>query len=470
MPLPAQCLKSAVEIGKAIASGETSAVEVTKAHLAAIQEFNEPINAVVTVDEEGALKAAAEIDASDQSDKPLAGVPFLAKDLDITAGIRTTFGSRLQENYVPTWDMTHIARLKEAGCVLLGKTNTPEDGVIPNTYNDVFGITRNPWNLERAPGGSSGGSAAAVAAGLAPLTTASDGGGSIRIPASLCGVFGIKPTFGTIPFGPKGIGVCNTIGHLGPITRTAADAAAMLDVMAGPDELDRGSIPKPPCLLDAVNQEFKPGKIAYFSEIDGTPVREDVQSCFNETLEKLEAAGWILEEVDPKIDRALESLGITITYEWGTTPMEISQNDPEHFDLHTDYVKNVVANRKQVSLERVWEANRIRKNVVIAMGKLFEQYDLFLSPTVPRDAFMAGEPFPANPDNPAERDMTLNGLVGPFNLTGDPASTQPMGLSRDGLPLGLQIVGPRYHDGRVLQAAHAAEQILGSADYRPDLG
>jgi Asp-tRNA(Asn)/Glu-tRNA(Gln) amidotransferase A subunit family amidase len=468
MPLPSLCLKSAVELGQAIANGDTSSVEVTEAFFSAIRDFNDPINAVVTLDEEGALKTAAAIDAEAPSGKPLAGVPFLAKDLDITAGIRTTFGSRLQENYVPKWDMTHIARLKEAGCVLLGKTNTPEDGVIPNTYNDVFGITRNPWNLERAPGGSSGGSAAAVAAGLAPLTTASDGGGSIRIPASLCGVFGIKPTFGSIPFGPKGIGVVNTIGHLGPITRTAADSAAMLDVMAGPDERDRGSIPKPASLLDAVNQEFKPGKIGFATEFAGIPVRPDVRECFEQTLSKLESAGWTLEEVDPQIDRALEALGTIITFEWGTSPMEISQNDPEHFELHTDYVKNVVANRKQVSLEQVWEANRIRKNVVIAMGRFFEAYDLFLSPTVPRDAFLAGEPFPAHPDNPDERDMTLNGLVGPFNLTGDPACTMPMGLSQDGLPLGLQIVAPRYEDARVLQAAHAAEPILDSTSLRPN--
>jgi aspartyl-tRNA(Asn)/glutamyl-tRNA(Gln) amidotransferase subunit A len=469
MPIPSICLKSAVDLGKAIAGGDITSVEVTEAFLSAIHDFNDPINAVVTLDEEGALKTAAAIDSENNAGKPLAGVPFLAKDLDITAGIRTTFGSRLQENYVPGWDMTHIARLKDAGCVLIGKTNTPEDGVIPNTYNDVFGITRNPWNLERAPGGSSGGSAAAVAAGLAPLTTASDGGGSIRIPASLCGVFGIKPTFGTIPFGPKGIGVCNTIGHLGPITRTVADAAAMLDVMAGPDERDRGSIPKPDNLLNSLDGAFKPGKIGYASEFGGIPVRNDVKALFEETLQRLESAGWELEEADPQVDRAMEAIGTIITFEWGTTPMEISKNDPKNFELHTDYVKDVVANRKQVTMEKVWQANRIRRDIVIAMGRYFEKYDLFLSPTIPRDAFMAGEPFPAHPDNPDERDMTLNGLVAPFNLTGDPASTQPMGLSRDGLPLGLQIVGPRYEDGRVLQAAHAAEQILDSASLRPNL-
>lgn len=198
-------------------------------------------------------------------------------------------------------------------------------------------------------------------------------------------------------------------------------------------------------------------------------MRDDVQSVFEATLKKLESVGWTLEEVDPQVDRALEALGTIISFEWGTTPMEISENDPEHFELHTDYVKDVVANRKQISMEQVWKANRIRRDVVIAMGRLFEQYDLFMSPTIPRDAFMAGEPFPAHPDKPGERDMTLNGLVAPFNLTGDPACTMPMGLSQDGLPLGLQIVGSRYEDARVLRAAHGAEQILGSASLRPNI-
>lgn len=468
------CWESALGLGKRIRAGELTSVEVVETLSAAIREFNEPINAVVTLDDDGAIDRAREIDRQIQSgelkDSPLAGVPFLAKDLDVTAGIRTTFGSRAQQDYVPGWDMLHIARLKAAGCVLVGKTNTPENGILPNTYNDVFGVTRNPWDLERGPGGSSGGSAAAAAAGFAPLTTGSDGGGSIRTPASFCGVFGLKPTFGTVPFGPKGIGICNTIGHIGPITRTVADAAAMLDVMAGEDERDRASLPKGPGLLAGLDTPFESRKIGYSFDLGYAPVEPDVRALFEKALEKLQDAGWPLEEADPNIGERSSVISAIILFEWGTIPMLTADSDPEGFATFTSEAKEMVERRRRFSTEELWDALHGRKDLCTAMGTFFDTYDLLLTPTLTRGAFDAGKPWPVNPESPDEFEMTFHGLLYPFNLTGDPACTIPMGMTSEGLPAGLQIIGPRHADLRVLQAARVYEQLSGFTALRPPHG
>lgn len=468
------CWESALGLGKRIRAGELTSVEVVETLSAAIREFNEPINAVVTLDDDGAIDRAREIDRQIQSgelkDSPLAGVPFLAKDLDVTAGIRTTFGSRAQQDYVPGWDMLHIARLKAAGCVLVGKTNTPENGILPNTYNDVFGVTRNPWDLERGPGGSSGGSAAAAAAGFAPLTTGSDGGGSIRTPASFCGVFGLKPTFGTVPFGPKGIGICNTIGHIGPITRTVADAAAMLDVMAGEDERDRASLPKGPGLLAGLDTPFESRKIGYSFDLGYAPVEPDVRALFEKALEKLQDAGWPLEEADPNIGERSSVISAIILFEWGTIPMLTADSDPEGFATFTSEAKEMVERRRRFSTEELWDALHGRKDLCTAMGIFFDTYDLLLTPTLTRGAFDAGKPWPVKPESPDEFEMTFHGLLYPFNLTGDPACTIPMGMTSEGLPAGLQIIGPRHADLRVLQAARVYEQLSDFTALRPPHG
>ena len=468
------CWESALGLGKRIRAGELTSVEAVETLSAAIREFNEPINAVVTLDDDGAVDRAREIDRQIQSgelkDSPLAGVPFLAKDLDVTAGVRTTFGSRAQENYVPGWDMLHIARLKAAGCVLVGKTNTPENGILPNTYNDVFGVTRNPWDLERGPGGSSGGSAAAAAAGFAPLTTGSDGGGSIRTPASFCGVFGLKPTFGTVPFGPKGIGICNTIGHIGPITRTVADAAAMLDVMAGEDERDRASLPKGPGLLAGLDTPFESRKIGYSFDLGYAPVEPDVRALFEKALEKLQDAGWPLEEADPNIGERSGVISAIILFEWGTIPMLTADSDPEGFATFTSEAKEMVERRRRFSTEDLWDALHGRKDLCTAMGIFFDTYDLLLTPTLTRGAFDAGKPWPVKPESPDEFEMTFHGLLYPFNLTGDPACTIPMGMTSEGLPAGLQIIGPRHADLRVLQAARVYEQLSDFTALRPPHG
>lgn len=468
------CWDSALELGRKIKAKKISSVEATQIFLKAIREFNPALNAIVTVDEEfsieGAKRADKLIHAGELTDSPLAGVPFLPKDLDVTAGMRTTFGSLLHKDYIPKWDMLHIDRLKQAGCVVLGKTNTPEDGLIPNTFNPVFGVSRNPWNLERCVGGSSGGAGAAVAAGLGPLATGSDGAGSIRVPAALNGCFGFKPTFGTIPFGPKGIGIMNTIGHLGPMTRFVEDAAAMLDEMAGGDERDRWSLPQAESFLDALDRPFVAGKIAYSTDLGYATVEGEVKDLFMKAIDDLDSAGWPIQEDHPGFSDPLRAIDVLVAAEWGTIPMLLEGKDPEAYELQDAPVKRLAEQRKRVTLDHLWDANQTRKDLCVAMGSFFEDYDLLITPALTRTAFEVDRAFPAMRNSPDVDDYGFTSLLYPFNLTGDPACSIPIGRTSEGLPVGLQIIGPRHRDDLVLQAALAYEAISGFCHNRPPHG
>src|SRR6266540_6319318 len=241
------CFASAVELAALVREKKVSPVEVTEAFLARIDKLNPTINAYVTLTPELARAAAKRAETAVMAAAalgPLHGVPFSVKDLVFTAGVRTTAGSLVYRDFVPDTDSLVVSRLKAAGGIILGKTNTPEFGYKATTENLVFGETRNPWALDKTPGGSSGGASAATAAGLAPLSVGTDGGGSIRIPASFSGIYGLKPTFGRVPSLP-GFGGWHSLAHTGPMTRTVADAALMMDVIALPDERDRLNVPTP---------------------------------------------------------------------------------------------------------------------------------------------------------------------------------------------------------------------------------
>lgn len=464
--------ESALKISERVRTREVSVREVAETFLSAISTFNPAINAVVTVEPnmvyEWAVKIEKRLRAADIYDRPLIGAPYLAKDLDVTAGLRTTFGSALSSDYVPNWDMTHVARLREAGCLLLGKTNTPEDGTIPNTFNDVFGTTRNPWNLERCAGGSSGGAASAVAAGLAPMATGSDGAGSIRIPASVCGCVGFKPTFGTIPFGPKGIGVMNTIGHLGPITRTVADAAAMTDAMAAPAERDRTSLPKHESLLATLDEPIYMNRVGYSLDLGYATVDAEVRDLFFAALNRLQDDGWPLEEAKPEFENPRRAIDVLVAIEWGTVPMRLEEKSPANYARQTAEVRALADFRRTLSLDDLWAAYETRKSVCMGVGKFFDSYDLLITPTLTRAAWGLDRAWPVNAEGNEEQ--TVNDLLVPFNLTGDPAITLPIGYTSDGLPVGMQIIAPRHHDARLLQAAKICETIHESIQRRAPHG
>jgi len=272
---------AAADLAAAIARRKISPVEVVDVVLARIEAL-ERLNAYVTLDAEGARHAARAAERAVMRKGarlgPLHGVPFSVKDLVVTKGVRTTFGTPIYKDNVPTEDAPMVARLKAAGAIMIGKTNTPTFGWIGATHNPLFGATRNPWNLERTPGGSSGGAAAAVAAGLAPLAVGTDGGGSIRIPASFSGIYGLKPTFGRIPIHPPS--AAWSLSHVGPMARTVRDAALMLQVSAGPDERDASSLPAPGVdYVKALRGGVKGLRVAYsdtlgYAEVVDPEVRE----------------------------------------------------------------------------------------------------------------------------------------------------------------------------------------------------
>ncbi len=407
------CWMPAADMAAAIRKKTLSPVEVVRALLARIERVNPALNAFVTLTAEQAMRdaRAAERAVMKRGARlgPLHGVPFSTKDLVATKGIRTTFGTRLYADNVPTEDAPMVARLKAAGAIQLGKTNTPMLGWIGATHNLLFGPTRNPWNLDRTPGGSSGGASAAVAAGLGPLAIGTDGGGSIRIPAACTGIFGLKPSFGRIPVYP--FSAAWSLSHVGPMTRTVKDAALMLMVSAGPDERDPSSLP------------LKPG--------------------WPSPLEAWEAifCGGIAARLEPylgdrrqDIDAGLAAI-VDETRQWGPTR----------------YV--------QAWFERLAWGEHPRR--------LFETYDLLLTPTIGCPPFEVGLDHPAEIAGKPVRRYSWVPYTPPFNLTGQPAASVPCGFTRDGLPVGLHIVGRRFDDASVLRAAAAFERIQPWSHLKP---
>src|SRR5712691_2357893 len=449
----------ATELAALIRKKQVSPVEVIGAVLDRIDTINPRLNAFVTLTGEQARREAkaAERALMKRGARlgPLHGVPFSVKDLVITRGVRTTFGTPLYRDHVPTEDAPMVERMKAAGGIMLGKTNTPTFGWIGATHNLVFGVTRNPWNLDRTPGGSSGGASAAVAAGLGPLAIGTDGGGSIRIPASFAGIFGHKASFGRIPAYPAS--AAWSLSHIGPMTRTVTDAALMMNVCAGPDSRDQFSLPAEGVdYVKALKGSVKGLRIAWVPDPGYAKlVDPEVTAVCARAAKRFRELGCRVEEVNPKwplpkqpwkaifcggiatrlapflperradIDAGLASL-IDETMSWGPTT----------------YV--------QAWFDRMawWEHPR----------RLFETYDLMLSPTV------ACPPFKVGLDNPSEiagrpaDSYEWIPYTYPFNMTGQPACSVPAGFTADKLPVGLQIVGRRFDDATVLRAAAAFER------------
>jgi aspartyl-tRNA(Asn)/glutamyl-tRNA(Gln) amidotransferase subunit A len=453
------CWMPASEMAAAIRRKKVSPVEVMKAVLGRIERLNPTLNAFVTLTAEQAMRSAraAERALTKRGTRlgPLHGVPFSTKDLVLTKGIRTTFGTRLYADNVPTETAPMVERLAAAGAIQLGKTNTPTMGWIGATHNLLFGATRNPWNLDRTPGGSSGGGSAAVAAGLGPLAIGTDGGGSIRIPASFSGIFGHKASYGRIPIQP-GSAVWS-LSHIGPMTRTVTDAALMMNVCAGPDSRDPSSLPAERVdYVKALKGSLKGLRVAWVPDPGYAKlVDPEVAAVCARAAKRFREMGCRVEEVNPRwpspkqpwkaifcggvaarlapylrerrpdIDQGLAAL-IDETLSWGPTT----------------YV--------QAWFDRMawWEHPR----------RLFETYDIMLTPTV------ACPPFKIGLDNPSEiagRPAEPYGWIPftyPFNMTGQPACSVPAGFTADKLPVGLQIVGRRFDDATVLRAAAAFEK------------
>jgi len=450
-------------LARAVRRGEVSPVELVRDALDRIAALNPSLNAFAALRPEAALAEAAALErriAAKEEVGPLAGLPLGVKDLEDVADMPTTFGSVPFKKWTPRGDSVQVARLKRAGAIVVGKTNTPEFGYTALSKNLLFGVSRNPWNLERTPGGSSGGSAAAIAAGMVPLVTASDGGGSVRIPACYVGAFGLKPSFGRVPTGAREPGNMlpwvDTVCY-GPITRTVRDAALFLDVVAGVDPSDPDSLPAPGISYEATLEQLPPGlRIGVSKTLGYGLVQRDVWREVESAVAVLSDLGHHVE----LIDDALPDLGI----EWALVC------SAETYALLAPYIEEHRGEWGRAFLEGVERGGAItpafmgkawRKRALLneALARIFARYQLLLTPTLPTDAFAAAGPMPREIDGvPIPTALGAVAYTYPFNFSGHPAATVRAGFTDLGLPAGLQIVAPRHRDDLVLQAAYAYEQ------------
>jgi len=481
--------RTAAELVEALAAGETTSVEVTRAHLARIAEVDGDVHAFLHVDAAGALEQAAESDARrarGQALSPLDGIPIAVKDVLATKGLPTTCGSRILEGWVPPYDATVVARLKAAGLPILGKTNMDEFAMGSSTEHSAYGPTRNPWDLTRIPGGSGGGSAAAVSAYEAPLALGTDTGGSIRQPAAVTGSVGVKPTYGGVSrYGL--VALANSLDQVGPVTRTVLDAALLHEVIGGHDPLDSTSIDQPlPDLVGAARRgaegDLTGVRVGVVRELGGEGYQAGVLARFQEAVDLMVAAGAELVEVScPHFVHALATYYLIL-------PAEASSNlakfDAMRYGLRVwpDGVEAPSAEEVMRATREVGFGEEVKRRIILGTYALssgyydayygqaqkvrtlitrdFEQAfthaDVLLSPTAPTTAFELGEKL----DDPLA--MYLNDLATiPANLAGVPGISVPSGLAEeDGLPAGLQILAPAMADERVYRVGAAVEAAL----------
>ncbi|MEU4686384.1 Asp-tRNA(Asn)/Glu-tRNA(Gln) amidotransferase subunit GatA [Streptomyces xinghaiensis] len=475
---------TAAETAAAIVSGTLTAVEVTEAHLARIEAVDEKVNAFLHVDREGALARARAVDEKrERGEKlgPLAGVPLALKDIFTTEGVPTTVGSRILEGWLPPYDATLVQRLRDADIVVLGKANMDEFAMGSSTENSAYGPTGNPWDLTRIPGGSGGGSAAALAAYEAPLAIGTDTGGSIRQPAAMTGTVGVKPTYGAVSrYGM--VAFSSSLDQGGPCARTVLDAALLHEAIAGHDPLDSTSIdrPVPPVVEAARSADVKGLRVGVVKEFAGEGYQAGVMRRFTESVELLRELGAEVTEIScPSFDKALAAYYLI-------APSECSSNlarfDAMRYGLRvgddgTRSAEEVTALTREAGFgaevkRRIMlgtyalssgyydayygSAQKVRTLITRDFEKAFEQVDVLVSPTSPTTAFPIGE----RADDPMA--MYLADLCTiPTNLAGNAAMSLPCGLApEDGLPVGLQIIAPAMADDRLYRVGAAVEAAL----------
>ena len=451
-------------------AGKASPVEATKAVLARVAATRDKLNPFVLVDEEAALAAARESERRWQAGEPrglVEGVPMSIKDLVLTRGWPTLRGSLTVDPH-QDWneDAPAVARLREHGAVLLGKTTTPEFGHKGVTDSPVSGITRNPWNTELTPGGSSGGAGAAVAAGLGPLALGTDGGGSIRIPSSFCGIFGIKPTFGRVPSYP--VSPFGTLANVGPMARNVADAALMLTVIAEPDRRDWHALPYDATDYRLALAEPLSGlRVAYSPTLglEGVPLDSEVRALVDTAAQSFENLGAIVEAVDPVWPHDPGRLFMTY---WAIGAAKLVEDiaEDKRDRLEATLLEFAETGRGFDGLAvKCAELDRAANG--LALMEFFEHHDILLSPTMPLPAFAVGRPYPSEAF--AAEPLRWTPYTYPINLTRNPAASVPCGFTAAGLPVGLHVIGPLYAESAVLRACRAYEDANPWRDKRPEL-
>jgi Asp-tRNA(Asn)/Glu-tRNA(Gln) amidotransferase A subunit family amidase len=451
---------SLTDLAARLRARRASPVELMQAVLRRIDAANPQLNAFVALGDREALLAdarAAEARIARGEARPLEGIPLGVKDLEDVAGLPTTHGSRIFAGRIAERTTTQVRRLEAAGAIVVGKTNTPEFGHTAITKNLVHGVTRSPWDPERTPGGSSGGSAAALAGCLCPLVTASDGGGSIRIPASFTGSFGLKVSFGRVPRGPFEAWEYDDTSVAGPLTKTVEDAALQLDQTCGASPCDPNSLPHPGISYVAALREALPPetRFGYSPDLGHAVVQSDVAAVVEEAARVFAKLGHHLVS----IEGGPPPLGM----DWGLLgAFQLLSRLHPHLaeregDLTRAFARSLRAGRAMTA-ERWGAIARRRAELNAWCAELFERVDLLLTPTVPYDPPPAKGPFPEETEGRAQPPAGAACFTIPFNLSWHPAATVRAGLSRRGLPVGLQIVGPRHREDLVLRAALAFER------------
>ena len=468
---------SALDLAESIQRRELSPVELTRHCLARIDKYNDELNAFITVDHQGALQAAQDAEKS-EAQGLLHGLPIAIKDLSLTKGLLSTSGSLTLKDSVPQQDSIAVERVRRAGAIIVGKSNTPEFGYKGVTDNRLMPPCANPWDTTRTSGGSSGGSAAAMAAGLCPLAEGTDGAGSIRIPAGFCGVVGVKPSFARVPRYPIP-DIYYNLSHTGPITSTVADAILLLAVQSGPSRLDPCSITsslfesegcqelhdaqQPADFYSALRRfvapesKTSPWRLAWSPDLSYAPVDPEVHGLCQQAVQKLSQAGHAVEEASPQIsDPEPIELNIwNVLYAERYAPMS-----PETREQFTPELAHLVDLGCQVSAYQMGRDAMARTQLYYTMENFFQKYDVLITPTLPVEAFPLTQ---QRPTSIAGRPITT--LFGwtpftyPFNLTGQPAVTVPAGFTKNGLPVGIQLVGPRGSEMKLLKLAAQFEQI-----------
>jgi aspartyl-tRNA(Asn)/glutamyl-tRNA(Gln) amidotransferase subunit A len=441
-----------------LAARALSPVELMQATLARIDETAPTLNAFVALRDREQLLAdarAAEQRIARGRGRPLEGIPLGVKDLEDAEGLVTSYGSLPFKDHLAARDSVQVERLRAAGAIVVGKTNAPEFGYTAITKNLLFGESRNPWDLERTPGGSSGGSAAAIAGGVVSLVTASDGGGSVRLPASMSGCFGLKPSFGRIP-NESDLWVMEDTSVQGPLTRSVADAALHLDLTAGPHPLDPNSLPHPGVSYRALLDDMPSGlRIGWSCDLGFAVVQSDVAEVAYDASRVFGELGHGLEDLVESPPQMGREWGLVGAFELlGRLDALLPERESE---FGRAFLKGVQAGRSMTP--RRWsEIRRLRQQLNLWCADTFERYDLLLTPTVPFDPPPARGPFPAETEGRPQPMAGVASFTIPFNLSWHPAATVRAGFSRAGLPVGLQIVGPRHRDDLVLRAARAFER------------
>ena len=464
------CFLSAVEMAALVRRKKLSAREAMAAHLKQIERINPKVNAIVTLAADRAMENARKADEAQAHGAtlgPLHGLPVAHKDLVETAGIRTTFGSPLFKDYVPKHDAIIVERIKRGGAIALGKTNTPEFGAGSQTFNPVFGATKNPYDLSKTCGGSSGGAAVSLACGMIPIADGSDTGGSLRNPAAFCSVVGFRVSPGRVPHAAIG-NSWSTLSVSGPMARNTADVALLLSAIAGPDDRCPVSITEPGARFAGdLARNFKGVRVAWFKGLGGIPFDRRIRDAVNAQRKVFESLGCIVEEAEPDLGGGDESFNTLRAWMYASTRGDLVR---DHRDQVKDTIIWEVERGLKLSAADIAHADALHSQVWDRMRVFQEKYEFFILPTTQVPPFDVTEPYVTEIEG-----VRMNSYIEwmkscyLISILENPAISVPCGYTPEGLPVGLQIVGRHRDDWGVLQMAHAFEQATRAAHRRPPI-